>query len=403
MTTRVLTSANATKVVISCIREAANIEVAVAWAGKNAVVDALASNVKRVRRGVIGTHMYQTDPDVLDRFRKHAAFRYMVPTGGLFHPKVYLFTSGDSFIAVVGSHNLTPGAFGGSNIELSVHLEGSVGDPVYEELQGFIQKSWAKAEPLDDDNFLRTYRLRYEAAKAARKQLDEFKPLPVPQSPGDGPELLSMSWTEFLKNIEGSHHAPPQTLLLNLEEARRLLARDAFCDLEIPERKAVAGTFADREDSYKDMPWGWFGSMVGQGNFKNLVIESPDELSAAMDCIPLAGEVTEDDYNAFVERFTRAFAKAKHKGEIPTASRLLAMKRPDQFVAVNKMNRKLLCKALGVAPTTVRMDNYWERIIEPIRVSDWWRAPRPTVATKARIWDCRAALLDAIYYRPDSK
>jgi hypothetical protein len=43
------------------------------------------------------------------------------------------------------------------------------------------------------------------------------------------------------------------------------------------------------------------------------------------------------------------------------------------------------------------LENYWERVIEPIRVASWYNASRPEGAD-AEAWDCRAALVDAIYY-----
>ena len=62
------------------------------------------------------------------------------PDGRLFHPKVYLFETGSGMSAVVGSHNLTGGAFGGKNIEVSVLIEGGADEKVFADLQSFVMR-----------------------------------------------------------------------------------------------------------------------------------------------------------------------------------------------------------------------------------------------------------------------
>ena len=83
------------------------------------------------------------------------------------------------------------------------------------------------------------------------------------------------------------------------------------------------------------------------------------------------------------------------------ASRLLATKRPDQFVAVNSQNVRSLCATFGVGWTTLRLENCWRRIVVPTRLSPWWFSARPTKASEARLWDFRVAMQDSIYYRRD--
>lgn len=131
---------------------------------------------------------------------------------------------------------------------------------------------------------------------------------------------------------------------------------------------------------------------------KNLVNNAPAGLSAALDNIPLVGEITQAQYDAFVVEFRTAFQGKAHQGGCAVASRLLAVKRPDVFVAVNSQNRRGLCEALVVAHSTLDLDNFWERIVEPVRMSPWWLASRPKGGVEARLWDCRAAMLDSLYY-----
>ena len=147
--------------------------------------------------------------------------------------------------------------------------------------------------------------------------------------------------------------------------------------------------------------------MRGAGVFKIRVSDktkggdTDKYLSAALDCIPPLGVVTQDDYERFVVRFRKAFIGAARQGQIASASRLLAMKRPDYFVCIDKENRLALSQDLGVAASALDFGTYWERVVEPVMTATWWQSLRPSGA-EGHIWDGRAAMLDALYYVPQS-
>ena len=174
----------------------------------------------------------------------------------------------------------------------------------------------------------------------------------------------------------------------------------SFSDLSVAEWKAVAGIVhpdAVADSGLEKYQIGWFGSMQGSGSFTNLIANQDEDIAKAVDAIPSRGLVTKADYDEFCELFTDAFANSARVGRHPTATRLLAMKRPDVFVCVNNGNTANLADALSFAPSTLGLDNYWERVVEPIKMADWYNSKRPS-GKQAEAWDCRAALVDAIYY-----
>ena len=73
------------------------------------------------------------------------------------------------------------------------------------------------------------------------------------------------------------------------------------------------------------------------------------------------------------------------------------MKRPDYFVCINNKNKKGLCADIGFPHTRLNLENYWERVVEPITQSRWWNEQRPA-NDERMIWNTRAAMLDVIYY-----
>lgn len=412
MSIRLLSEDRAARETLTLLRDCTSVSIAVAWATKSAVTDALLASGK-LKRAVVGTNMYITDPEVLSQLRDHPDARVIAPDHPrLFHPKVYLFTKGDLFWAVVGSHNLTRRAFGmpvkagkPANIEASVLIEGRLADEgseLFAELSEFVDQGWADGEEIDDD-FLFAYKRQYEANKQNRKALEAFHRVKRPKRGSKVASPMDITWPEFVGETRERDKHDFELRLVLLERAQRIFGEHrSFEAMGHEERRAIAGTFGTVEEQLDGINWAWFGTMFGQGDFKYLVNRTPAGLSAALDHIPPQGHVTEAQYCSFVEEFRTAFEDRAHKGNYPSASRLLAMKRPDQFVAVNSQNRDGLCEALSVAPTTLDLDNFWERIVVPIRLSPWWLAPRPTKRQEARLWDNRAAMLDCIYYEKPS-
>lgn len=403
MKVSMLTDGQATRTLVRLVRECTRFDVAVAWAGPNTAVDAMLEAHPKLGRVVIGTHMYQTDPAVLRRFMPHTGARCLPPDGRLFHPKVYLFEMSKGVATVVGSHNLTGGAFGGKNVEVSVLLEGSAEDAVFVELTSFVKSSWGSAEPIDEDAFLFAYEAQYRINKAKRSALDRFHRLKKPLA-GAKTSPMDISWARFIADVKNDGHHNLEGRLAILERASALFEEHgSFAAMSQYERKAISGTYGGKESQLDDLEWPWFGTMFGQGNFKNLVNESPRLLSKALQNIPPDGDVSEAQFDAFVRHFDLAFNGKAHKGGVATASRLLAMKRPDVFVGVNNANRVGISKAFGTAPTTLNLGNYWERVVAPMQNSPWWLHPRPRETLAGRIWDNRAALMDSIYYDPSTK
>jgi len=328
----------------------------------------------------------------------------MFPDGRLFHPKIYLFQTGRRVTALVGSHNLTAGAFDGHNVEASMLIEGDASAPALRDLLLYVKKAWEHAEVIDEESFLFAYEQQYEVNKAKQKALNTFHRVKKPRRGATKPSPMALTWAAFVQKVRADGNHKINERISVLERAAVLFQKNAsFAAMGRDERRAIAGTYGSKELTLDELPWPWFGTMFGQGDFKTLVNEEPDMLSVALDEIPFKGNLHEQAYAAFVTHFQKAFQNKSHKGGVATASRLLAMKRPDVFVCLNNANKQGLCDALGVAYTTVSVSNYWERIVVPIQLSPWWGHERPRDPLAGRIWDNRAALLDCIYYDPSSK
>lgn len=78
------------------------------------------------------------------------------PTGN-FHPKLYLFKCGSKFHGIVGSPNLSEGAFS-TNVEAAIYFSGYEEDAVVNQTYEFFRSLWeSETSWLVDDAYLNSY------------------------------------------------------------------------------------------------------------------------------------------------------------------------------------------------------------------------------------------------------
>lgn len=95
------------------------------------------------------------------------------------------------------------------------------------------------------------------------------------------------------------------------------------------------------------------------------------KISNALDTIPIEGEITKDQYDQFIQKLFNAMGyDIETSTSIALPSRLLAMKRPDQFLCLNAGNRKLIFDYSGI--DVKNHANYW-KLHQFIKLSKWYR------------------------------
>lgn len=374
----------------------------VAWGSHFPLAEHLVQNAAKFRNVTFGIAFSQTDPALVDALvdldNCYVATRF---SDGTYHPKVYCFRSGKRVAAIVGSANFTRGGMG-RNHEAAVELTGSIHDPALADLLGFTKLSAKYGEPVTQllaDNYRLSCKIAARLPKAPRD------PLASPSGPlakNVSSSLIAMSWDEYSQKVRDARHHDIDRSLDLLRIAQTWLASvRSFDDLDPARRKALAGVIGkiEKTDSELDRDWGWFGSMSGMGDFANRIREYDPYLARAVDSIPQKGEVTKEHFDRFSTLFVRAFRNSHRTGGVPTASRLLAMKRPDVFLCISQPNVKQAAKEMGFAKSTLRLENYWDRVVEVIRSADWYNVEKPEGAD-GELWEGRAAMLDAMLYRP---
>lgn len=374
---------------------------AVAWASANTpIFRQLIAKPSRIKRAIIGTHFYQTHPDVLDAFVGSQNVRFMLQPKGVFHPKVYLFQNRNTWEALIGSANLTSAAFA-ENSEAMVLISDSdeSASLLGTQIESVVDTYWPLAVPATRASALAYRTLWLRKQPVLRRLSGEYGKTKTRKLPTDS-SVMSMSWEQFLAAVKAAvekgrfFDSDERCGLLRLVRIE-FLKHANFASMELGLRQTIAGLPTDY-----DKRWGWFGNMQGAGYFHQAVNKNNPNLSTALDEIPLQGLISRSQYEAYLRQFIKAFPKGRHG--VATASRLLALKRPDQFVCLDAKNQHKLCKDFGIKQTGMNYDNYWDEIIERIIDSPWWNAPRPTNDRDGYIWDGRAAMLDSFFYDPQS-
>ncbi|HMP71316.1 MAG TPA: hypothetical protein PKA76_18350 [Pirellulaceae bacterium] len=370
---------------------------AVAWATHDfALFDVLDKCKAKIQQLTVGIHFYQTHPDFIASFMDQDTVRFVMNPSGVFHPKLYFFEfeNGD-WQCITGSPNFTRGAFS-DNTEVAVlfgndDLEATTARrEIIKALEDFnshgkriTTKELAEYRSIWKRQQRRISPLSGKYSRIEKGAKPKRSPLEVP--------LFVAEWPEYFNSVKEDTEQSTEGRLAVLEEARRLFTvYQRFNDMSVEDRKGIAGFI--RTDS---LNWLWFGSMKGAGNFKKAICDNNPQISAALEEIPLKGKVTQDHFDRYLSIFRKSFEKSG----IATATRLLAMKRPDYFVCLDSKNRDKLCQEFEIAKG-VNLDGYWQEVVERLTDSNWWNSPEPQNALDKRIWDCRAAFLDVRFFEP---
>lgn len=375
------------------IKRYPNIAIATAWASaNNGIFNALVKNKKRIYRAVIGTHFYQTNPDVLEQFVDSTNVRFILQPNGVFHPKIYLFWNSKAWEIIVGSPNLTDGALN-KNSELSILITSEDGQrELKQEIINVIHGYWAKANTIsqsDADN----YRRLWDFKKPKLEKIADLFGGYSATKPAVQSRVMSMDWANYLAEIKKDKtHGFDERFGLITSINQYFKEYQHFNKMPLAVRKGIAGLPNDIIEH-----WGWFGSMKGAGTFASLIHRENAEISLALDKIPISGNITNQHYESYIDEYRKAFPEGRDG--LATATRLLAMKRPDVFFCVDAQNKRKLVKDIGIMKANqIDYKRYWDEIIVRIMESPWWQSPEPSDPTEKSTWHARVAMLDVIYY-----
>jgi len=195
-----------------------------------------------------------------------------------------------------------------------------------------------------------------------------------------------------------------------LDERRRLLeyvaelTQGPLTAMIDEDRRVIGGKHTATHDPIVfNFDCEWFGGTKTNKAFHQLLDNNCAALDLALNHIPLTGEVSHADYQAFIKDYSQAFADINEKATLGPASRLLAMRRPDQFVVITTAKLDPLCQGLGIKRiTNTDFVGYWSELIGTVRAMGWWSEEAPEDEEQLFLWKNRAILIDTLLYADET-
>lgn len=191
-----------------------------------------------------------------------------------------------------------------------------------------------------------------------------------------------------------------------LEERLRLLSFIAKLDLSsigelsLEDRLTVVGKHTPSHDTaLYNFDVQWFGQTKTAKGFHELLSVNPAAFDEALAFIPLHDEVTQSQFADFVSAFMLAIMSTGDKPSLVVATRLLAMKRPDQFVVISSTKLDELCSGLDIAKFKLNdFESYWTEVIGTVRSMPWYKSEPPEDEDQLVLWKNRTILMDLLFY-----
>jgi hypothetical protein len=248
-----------------------------------------------------------------------------------------------------------------------------------------------------------------------RDLLDEeqFKPLQKLISTlelGASASQLKMAriapWQIYISFIEQQAESHALEERLRLLEYIDGLKQTTLVEMSELDRLAFAGKHTNQHlHSVYEFDAEWFASTKGSKIFHTILAEHTSKFDDALSYIPLTGDVTPTEYQQFVSAYKTIFSKytnSKPSGEkapLGPATRLLAMRRPDQFIALTSTKIDVLCQGLDIVKfNNYDFESYWQDLIGTLRTFAWWHQSEPTDIKERKLWRARAILVDLFIF-----
>lgn len=392
------------------LQEAYQVDIAVPWVSLGKALDILISFNNLKIRAAVGISGNATHPDALKQLNESGELRIAEGTP-LTHCKLYIFYKNDSTIFWVTSANLTRSGFE-LNRELCYEYSGDEKPLVwFEEYWNTLPESNKEAFDAYCNNWVPGVRTRKDSNVKKYSKSDSL----------NFNRKAPYSWLDFMSALEAaddfwesddgigvSVFGDDKSWLNTIRLGKAVICRDSWDELSVQDYQVITGV----ENQGQPCGFGSLGSLTGAGHVKNVFrctstenVAIRSQIREAIEpCLKASFDQFPETAGNFIETVS---GLPRFSGA--TASRLLALGRPDLAVSVNKASRPRLAEFSGLAFSTLvsgspkNQGKTYKRLLEFLQSLEWYTSPRQTSRFEQTIAENRAALLDAIVYNPGSK
>ena len=358
-------------------------------------------------RAIVGTFGNATDPDALKKL--HDIGELCIVDGGkaLFHPKVYIFRSGEETCAWIGSANCTGAGFG-RNEEVVYETSN------HQAAASWFSRRWNQLGGPSPAAAIEKYRRRRKRQGVSRA-VAQLAGQPE-QGQRSRAELLkgAGNWAEYVTALEQcdelwAAEGTKWTVLGNkcsylhtISIGKRIVRRTSWVGLSDQERTILLG-LRDGVDG----AWGLLGSLIAAGDAKGVFNNAAEPGNRQV--LGRIRNAVESVITASDEEFPAIAVNALEQIYLEqgfyhgTATRLLTLARPDRLVSVNKGSRAGLATAFkvgGMKGTTLGEPNNYGLLLEKLYGTSWYCDQSSRNKRSPQLWAMRAALVDSFVYDP---
>lgn len=222
---------------------------------------------------------------------------------------------------------------------------------------------------------------------------------------------MEADWQEYyqlLTELPIQYELSPSLQLLNVADQlmnqQNENGNTRFLDSMVFERYLIGGIEDTQTAKNYRFSTELLGNMHGFASFKKVLNQDPAGVDKLLRIIPANGAIDGWHFMQFVDAYHALFSDNGFKQtHLFPATRLLTMKRPDYFIALNQQSSDTICELLGIKPLKKQdFQRYLDEIILPFKQTLWFKAEQPSSA-HLPIYRAKMALFERLICEPASE
>lgn len=224
--------------------------------------------------------------------------------------------------------------------------------------------------------------------------------------------ILDADWNSYYRIIMAlprSFQIAPSLKLLNAADALinqnnsyetgELVEPISFEDSHAYQRAMLAGLTDQQTKKHYSFDTSLLGNMESFASFKKIVKNDAAGIKRLLKIIPAHGKIDGWHFMQFVDAYQALFAKHGFKQtHLFPATRLLAMRRPDQFFSISSNTVDAICHSFAIKPLKKQdFQRYWDDVIGTIQKTTWFKSEAYQIS-ETGVFRARVALLERLFY-----
>ena len=217
---------------------------------------------------------------------------------------------------------------------------------------------------------------------------------------------LAVSWNDYyqlINDLPASYKIAPSLKLLNLADSLMNLLNSGLLESTLLERHLIGGISDTKTLKEFNLDTELLGGMSSFPSFKKVLKNDAEGVQKLLKIIPANGKIDGWHYMQFSDGYKDLLANNGIKqAPLYPATRLLSMKRPDQFVCITPDTDANFYQAFNCKPLKKQeLQRYWDDIILTIQKTEWFKQDLPMDVSQLAIYRSRVCLLERILSQPD--